>query len=152
MGVQVTFSAPQFFQLFPQFQSSVSDLQLTNVILPLAEQYVRNDGGGPVESVQSQTNLLNLAVAHICQLFYGANGQTPSALVGRISDATQGSVSVSVDMPEVPGAAWYMQTPFGAALWQAMAPYRTARYLARVNPTTQGFVQYPLGAGGRGWR
>ena len=131
MGVQVQFDAHAFLMLFPQFIPSVTELQISTFILPLAEQYVRNDGLGPVQTAQSQTNLLNLCVAHICVLFYGINGNAPSPMVGRISDATQGSVSVSAEMPssENANAAWFNQTPYGAALWAAMAPYRTARYL-----------------------
>jgi hypothetical protein len=128
MGIQVTFDPVAFVALFPQFASITSD-QLTTLILPLAEQYCRNDGGGPVSTAATQTNLLNLMVAHICQLFFGSNGQTPSPLVGRISNAAEGSVSVGTDFPTTPNNAWYVQTPFGAAFWAATAPYRTMRYI-----------------------
>ena len=151
MGVVVTFDPVAFIGLFPQF-SSIASGTLTAFVLPLAEQYVRNDGGGPVSNPASQTNLLNLAVAHLCQLFWGVNGDAPSTLVGQITSASQGSVSVGTAAPANPNAEWYYQTPFGAALWQAMAPYRTARYLPRINPQGQGYVQYPWGAGGFGRR
>ncbi len=128
MGVVVVFDPVAFQAMFPQFSSLTTD-QLTTMILPLAEQYCRNDGGGPVSTAATQTNLLNLAVAHIAALFYGVNGQSPSALVGRITNASEGSVSVSTDFPMTANSAWFMQTPFGAAFWQAMAPYRTMRYI-----------------------
>ena len=151
MGVQVTFDPVAFINLFPQFEPIAQSL-LVGFVLPLAEQYVRNDGGGPVRSPASQVNLLNLCVAHLCQLFFPINGNAPSTLAGQITSATQGSVSVGVAAPSNPNAEWYYQTPFGAALWQAMAPYRTARYLPKVNPQGQGYVQYPWGAGGFGRR
>ena len=151
MGVVVTFDVTAFLTTFPQFVS-VGPAVISGFVLPLAEQYVRNDGGGPVNNPASQTNLLNLAVAHLCQLFWGVNGNAPSTLAGQITSATQGSVSVGVAAPSNPNAEWFAQTPFGLALWQAMAPYRTARYLPRVNPQGQGYVQYPWGAGGFGRR
>lgn len=128
MGVQVTFNYATWAQAFPQF-SSLSEDQVVNGALPLAELYCRNDGGGPVSSSAVQTNLLNLMVAHICQLLYGVNGQGPSGIVGRITDATEGSVSVSADFPSTPSNAWFLQTPFGAAFWQATAVYRTMRFM-----------------------
>ena len=150
MGVIVTFDPQAFLSLFPQF-SNIDTATLTGFVYPLATQYVRNDGGGPVANPQSQTNLLNLCVAHLCQLFWpDAAGNPASGLAGQITSATQGSVSVSVAAPTNPNAEWFYQTKFGAALWQAMAPYRTARYLPMVNPQGQGFVQYPWGAGGVG--
>src|SRR5262249_37816262 len=66
------------------------------------------------------------------------NGQPstdPGALpnpgtVGRVASATEGSVSVTLEMPNQPAAAaWYLQTPYGASFWAATALYRTARYV-----------------------
>lgn len=128
MGVVVTFNYANWALLFPQF-SNLTQTQVTTLILPLAEQYCRNDGGGPVSSCATQTNLLNLMVAHVAQLMFGSATQPLSPLVGRLSNATEGSVSVGVDFPTTPNNAWFSQTPFGAAFWQATAPYRTMRYL-----------------------
>lgn len=130
MGVQVTFNYALWAQIFPQFKA-LSETQIVNLVLPLAEQYCRNDGGGPVTTAATQSNLLNLMVAHIAQLLYGVNGEAPSPLVGRISSATEGSVSVQTDWPSSANAngAWYNQTTFGAMYWQATLPYRTFRYM-----------------------
>lgn len=129
MGVQVTFDYASWIQAFPQF-GSLNELQVTGPALTLAEQFCRNDGGGPVTKAATQTNLLNLMVAHVCQLMYGVNGEAASPLVGRINSATEGSVSVQAEWPQgSPAAAWYLQTPFGAMYWQATLPYRTMRYI-----------------------
>ena len=128
MGVRVDFSLSNFVAIYPQF-ATLSPTQVVQGALPVAELYCRNDGGGPVSTAETQTTLLNLMVAHICQLMYGVNGQPAAGIVGRISDATEGSVSVSADFPMMPSNAWFMQTPFGAAFWQATAAYRTARYV-----------------------
>ncbi|OIN06083.1 hypothetical protein BFS86_19435 [Shewanella algae] len=128
MGVQVTFDYASWAAIYPMFPN-VLQTQVINGALPIAELYCRNDGGGPVGTAAIQTTLLNLMVAHICQIMYGVNGQPPSGVVGRISDATEGSVSVSTDYMSTANSAWYLQTPFGAAFWAATAPYRTARYI-----------------------
>lgn len=128
MGVQVTFDYTAWVAIYPMF-ASLTETQVVDGALPIAELYCRNDGCGPVTKAAIQTNLLNLMVAHICQLMYGVNGQSPSPLVGRMSSATEGSVSVSTEFPTTPTNAWYMQTPFGAMFWTASAPYRTMRYI-----------------------
>lgn len=84
--------------------------------------------------------LLNMLTAHIVKLYAPqVNGQPdtidPGAApnpgtVGRISNATEGSVSVTLEMPDQPAAAaWYLQTAYGASFWAATAVYRTARYV-----------------------
>lgn len=146
MGVIVNFNYTNWIKLFPMFAQNVSPEQAVDVILPLAEQYCRNDGGGPVNSEQSQTNLLNLMVAHIAQLLFGVNGSPPTGLVGRISNASQGSVSVATEFPSNnPSAAWYNQTQFGAAFYQAMAPYRTMRYLPGNQRSRRATTPGPFG-------
>lgn len=128
MGVQITFDYQAWLQIYPQF-ATLSQTQVVSGALPVAELYCRNDGGGPVSTAATQTTLLSLMVAHICQLMYGVNGEAPSGLVGRINTATEGSVSVGTDFPSTPNNAWFLQTPFGAAYWQATAAYRTMRYI-----------------------
>ena len=71
-----------------------------------------------------------MLVAHIAALNSGTNGNAAPETVGRVDQATEGSVSVHLDMGAVPGtAAWYMQTKYGAAYWSATKQYRTMRYL-----------------------
>ena len=119
MGVVITFDPVAWALLFPQF-SNLNSNQLTQVILPVAEQYSANDGSGPVCNPATQTQLLNLMVAHVAQLLFGSTLQPLSPLVGRISSATEGSVSVVTDFPETPTTAWYNQTQYGAA-WLVMS-------------------------------
>ena len=74
--------------------------------------------------------LLNLLTAHYAKLFGTINGEAPSGLVGRISSATEGSVSVSAEGPPASNSSWwYLQTPYGAAFWNATANMRTMRYV-----------------------
>jgi hypothetical protein len=63
-----------------------------------------------------------------------AGAQAPSPLVGRISDATEGSVSVATEWNASDPSAlenFLTQTKYGAAYWAMTSQYRTARYLAR---------------------
>lgn len=131
MGVQVAFSYSNWALLFPQF-SNLNETQITTLILPIAEGYCRNDGGGPVSNAANQTNLLNLIVAHVAQLMFGSTTDPLSSLVGRVADAAQGSVRVAVDMPTEPGAAWFNQTQWGAMFYQMSQAYRTFRYVPRA--------------------
>lgn len=124
--------------LFPEF-SNVSAPQYA-MYFDLATQYCRNDGCGPVSTVAIQTRLLNLMTAHIAFIFAGdSRSDGASGLVGRINSATEGSVSVGAEMPGAnANSAWYLQTKYGAAFWQATAVYRTARY--RRGPPNMGAV------------
>ncbi len=144
MGVIVTFDFTAWSALFPQFvtttptYTALTSTQVTTLILPLASQYCRNDGGGPVCDPTNQTALLNLMVAHVAQLLFGSSTQPLSALVGRIDSASEGSVSVHAEMPSTPAAAWFNQTVYGSAWWAMMSPYRTARYIPHPYPRNRG--------------
>lgn len=102
--------------------------------------------------------LLNMLTSHIVRLYAPqVNGQSDDidsgsspnpGTVGRIDSATEGSVTVSLDMPNQPqAAAWYMQTQYGASFWAATAVYRTARYVP-ANPMQPAF---PAGGAPYGW-
>ena len=129
MGVQVSFSYSSFVAQFPTFGYLTSD-QVQNY-WTMATGFVHNDGGGLVCSQSIQSALLNLATAHLCQLFAPtAQGQAASPLVGRISNASEGSVSIATEMQMPAGTAqWWNQSPYGAAAWEMMKPYRTMRYI-----------------------
>lgn len=144
MGVAVVFDYYAWVAQFPQF-ASISPSLVAGPVLKYATQYCVNDGSGPVTDAETQTCLLNLMVAHICAILYGVNGNQPSELVGRITDATEGSVSVSADFPTTPNNAWFVQTPWGAMFYQMCAPYRTMRYV----PGNCGSGFYGDYAGGR---
>jgi hypothetical protein len=74
-------------------------------------------------------------------------GQPAPPLVGRISNASEGSVSVQVDMGDAnaasPSQAWYEQTKWGAEFFAFCAQFRTARYAARPSPMPVG-GSYPF--------
>lgn len=145
---------------FPEL-AGVSEAQATLYFYSFAQLYVRNDGGGPVNDPTMQAGLLNLTTAHIARLFSSqTNGvsttggsTSPSPLVGRIATATEGTVTVNTEMPDQqPNAAWWNQTPYGAAVWVALKPFRTFRYLPsvrqRVYDPPYGYPRYGFRGGG----
>ena len=133
--------------------------ELSSIAQPLAQAYFNeatlyldNTAQSLVRdaSVGGQRSLiLNMLTAHVAALnaplLPGPNGSMSSSpLVGRIASAGEGSVSVSADLPDIPGtAAWFVQTKYGIAAWQALAPYRTFQY-------RPGRSRY--GCGFAGWR
>lgn len=126
MGVIATFSYEAWNARYPEF--NVSQVQAQAFWLE-ATIHHRNDGGGPVNDIAMQAMLLNMLTSHIAMLAVGTAAQPASGLVGRISSANQGSVSVSTELAGLPGnAAYYTQTPYGLAWWNATAVFRTAHY------------------------
>lgn len=92
-----------------------------------------------VTDVNTLTALLNMLTAHLAYLNApqlngqpNTSGTSPAPTqVGRISNASEGSVSAAFEMPNQPmEAAWYNQTQPGASFWAATARYRTFRYVA----------------------
>jgi hypothetical protein len=136
MGIQVNFDYQTWIALYPEF-ASVSAAQAQG-FFNLATVYHRNDGGGPVNNAALQTTLLNLVTAHIAALSVQAQGDPSpgspkdvNAPVGRISAASEGSVSVSFDYGTSASErrAFFAQTRYGAMYWAATQQYRTACYL-----------------------
>lgn len=98
-----------------------------------ATLYWDNTGCSPVTDPANQLTILNMLTAHIAALYGpqgGAGTGDPGAPVGRISNATEGSVSVALQNDYAPGTVqWYQQTKYGSSFWAATAQYRTARYV-----------------------
>jgi len=129
MGVTITFNYVEWKAAYPQF-AYLTEPQAVNYF-NMATMVHCNDGGGPVTDAQQQTNLLWLLTAHVAQLFAPSpSGQPSSGLVGRISQAAEGSVNVSVELVQLSqNAAWFTQTQYGLMYWTATAPFRTMRYV-----------------------
>lgn len=145
-GAVAVFDPDAFKVTYPQW-SGLPNPQL-QAYFDIATMYFRNDGTSPARTVAIQTLLLNLLTAHITQLSAGVDGQGPSAVVGRINSASEGSVSVGADYPANASNAWFLQTPFGASFWQATAAYRMVNYIP--GPTRFGNGLSNNFRGGRG--
>lgn len=143
----VTFNAATWKAVFPEF-SSVPDPVSTGYFLR-AQLLFTNTQGNPAFPDGNMEMLFLLLVSHIATLSGPADesGNTPPPgpqLVGRLTSASQGSVSVGAqwDGSGSPSEAWFTQTKYGAEFWQATAQYRTARYSAR--PTFVPSAIFPM--------
>lgn len=117
-----------------------------------AEMLLNNSCRSQVRDANKRQYWLYLLTAHCCFLRFGSNDGagrvTPApGIVGRISDAHEGSVGVTAswDASSVPqGQAYYIQTTWGALYWQQTARYRTFRFAA-APATMCGACGGPLG-------
>ncbi len=124
----VTFDVTAFKAAYPEF-STVTESVLDGYFAQATIQLDPTDSSRVTDQAQ-RTILLYLLVAHLAMLFSGANGVSPTSLVGRVTQATQGSVFVGVgDVFKNSNALWYAQTKYGAMYWQLTSPFRRAVYV-----------------------
>lgn len=124
MGVAVAFSYSVWQARYPELSAWVSPA-LGAAYFAEAGLYLDNTGCGPISVPTTQLLIMNMITAHIAALNAPVLEGESQSLVGRISGATEGSVSVQTDL-QVPGsAAWWAQTKYGLAAWQALARLRT---------------------------
>lgn len=133
LGGGVVFSYQTWSTRYPELAASVAaplaaayfvEAQLYCDNTPCTQIPTTDAGGNPVLAT-----LLNMMVAHIAALNAPIGGVASSPLVGRISSATEGSVTVQTDNQYPPGSVqWYQQTKYGAAFWRASGPYRRFQY------------------------
>lgn len=146
---QVTFDYARWIARYPEFYSVTEDV--AQAYFDEATVYHRNDGTGPVCNDTEQLALLGMITAHIAAQYATINGAAPSPLVGRISNASEGSVSVAVEgFNNIPGTQqWWLTTKYGANYWAATAQFRGLRY--RPGPSRFFGPIYP-GYGTVWWR
>ncbi len=142
MGVIAAFNLPSFVAQYPEFGSV--PVATAQSWWNQATLYNANDGSGPIQSMTTQQTLLNMLTAHIGCLagFLNPKNIPNPTVVGRISSASEGSVSVQTDYDTMakPGSqAWFTQTQYGAAWWQATLKYRSARYVPGFNRSIGGW-------------
>lgn len=130
MGV-VVFDPAAFKTRYPEFVS-VSDALLT-AFFTEAGLYLSNTDRSPVQNLTRRALLLNMLTAHIAWINGKLNGGGQPLPVGRTSSATEGSVSVSLEYMQPGTQAWFVQSQYGAAFWQATTSLRGFRY--RPRPT-----------------
>lgn len=160
----ITFVYADWVGMFPEF-AAVSPA-MGAVYFQIADAYFANSifnpafGCGDPLALERMTTLSYLVTAHIAWLLAprdlngnpSATGVPASPLVGRISSATEGSVSLGIELTGggSPSEAFFTQTKYGFMFWQATAGFRTAQYLA--NPTYVAGTGFPIFPGYRGRR
>lgn len=132
---------------FPELQVAVTP-EVAATLFRRACRMLNNTDTSIVADVDERLDLLNLVVAHLAAI--GGLGQAGGAtgLVGRVTNAKEGDVSVTVDAgPSSASSAWWLQTSYGFEYWTATAGYRTARYVPAAQPMME-----PFGLNGRVFR
>lgn len=126
----VAFDAAAFVARYPEF-SSVSPGAL-NAYFGEAGLYLSNSDNSPVQNLTRRAVLLNMLTAHIAALSGALSLGGEPVPVGRVSSATEGSVSATLEYLTQGSAAWFTQTQYGAAFWQATTSLRGFRYSPRA--------------------
>lgn len=129
----VVFDPAAFKIRYPEF-ANVSDTLLSACFVD-SGLYLSNADNSPVQSLARRQSLLWMLTAHIAKLGGALAADGQALPVGRVSSASEGSVSASFDyMTATPGTgAWFQQTQYGAAFWAATTALRGFRY--RPQPT-----------------
>ena len=122
MTTPATFVYSAWLARYPEFGDRVTS-DMANAYVPEATLYAGRASGNIV--------ILNALVAHIAALNAPNSEGESNDLVGRISNASQGSVSVATEMNLPDAAAYFAQTKYGVSAWQMMAGYRLARVYPR---------------------
>src|SRR6478736_3739929 len=128
----VVFDPTTFKVSYPEF-TTFSDARL-NLFFNMAQQSILdNTDNSPVMDLAYRSQLFDMLVGHLCLIFGNPGvGPTGGAVPpGRLSSATEGTVSSAFEYILPPGsamAAWFNQTKFGAMYWMATAQFRSAKY------------------------
>jgi hypothetical protein len=129
----VVYNQAQFLASYPEFTATNTayPTALANNFLT-ATLLLNNSCCSRVVDVNVRQQLLYMLTAHLTALYQGVNGQPPQGVVGRVSDATEGSVSMSAEYASTVSmsAAFYLQTQYGATFWASTVTYRTMTYVA----------------------
>lgn len=157
----ITFAYTDWIGQYPTF-ANVSQ-PFAQICFDTAGDFCDNTAQSMVPTTERLTRLLYLLTCHIAWLTApqinglpntGTGSVPPPQLVGRISSATEGSVSVQTESLGLVGsAAWFAQTQWGFMYWQLSALFRMARYVP--GPPALGPLsgRWPLpGSFGRGFR
>lgn len=127
------FNPDEFKAVYPQF-SKLTNEQL-QFFFEMAEDDLIDNSETSCIPLKTRKKLFYLLVAHMAEL-QGRIDSGNSGLVGRVSSATEGSVSISSDMPMGSGALeqWLKQTPYGNMFYALTARYRGALWVAATRP------------------
>lgn len=124
----VVFDPDDFKLQYPEFNQIESGV--LGRCFDQAEILLNNTNSSIVKSEKERKTLLYLLVAHIATLLHGKDGKGGAELVGAISSASEGTVSVSTNQAGINfNNAWYQQTQYGSTYWAMTAKYRTFRYV-----------------------
>ena len=122
----VALDVAKFALLYPGY-ATVTEPELQAYLLK-AGLYLNNTDNSIVSNIIERELLLYMIMAHLIHLSGASCGS--GGMVGRISSASEGSVSASADYitPTSGMMAWFLQTPYGAEYWAVTQKYRSFSY------------------------
>ena len=119
---------------YPELAGTV-DQALATALFTEAGLYLDNTDASIVADPALRLILLNMIVAHLAVMGGALDGASPTGQVGRVTSATEGSVSVSLDTGLAPGtASWWSITSYGLNFWAATKRYRSMHYRPGPRP------------------
>lgn len=156
MGAIATFDYGAWVARYPEF-AAVTSVTAAGYFAE-AGIYHDNTRCGLVCDETTQTYLMYMVTAHIAARYSQSAGspapgqpQNANTPVGRISSASEGSVSISTENSYPAGTAqWWQQTKYGSDYWEATKGYRTMRYVPRPSYVVNGAYMGRAGGWG-GW-
>ena len=125
----VVFDPTAFKARYPEF-AAVPDATLTACFME-AGLYLSNADNSPVQNLTRRATLFNMLTAHVAYLGGLLSADGMPRPVGRVSQASEGSVSAAFEGPPPGSAQWFQQSQYGASFWQATSSLRGFRYLAQ---------------------
>jgi hypothetical protein len=125
----VVFDPAAFKARYPEF-AAVANPTLA-ACFDEAGLYLSNSDNSPVQNLTRRATLLNMLTAHVAYIGGLLSADGMPRPVGRVSQASEGSVSAAFEgVPPTPGSgAWFQQSQYGAAFWQATSSLRGMRYI-----------------------
>ena len=125
----VVFDPAAFKARYPEF-AAVANPTLA-ACFDEAGLYLSNSDNSPVQNLTRRATLLNMLTAHVAYIGGLLSADGMPRPVGRVSQASEGSVSAAFEgVPPTPGSgAWFQQSQYGAAFWQATNSLRGMRYI-----------------------
>jgi len=141
---------------FPEFAPG-PDSSLAQLYFNDATLFLDNTAASQVTDLTQREQLLGLLTAHIAKLSGWPQGGAAagSGLVGPITSATEGSVSVTAQALAGANAsalrAWLSQTQYGAMFYAMTTAYRMARYFPGRTPYLGVGPRYFGRSGWYGW-
>ena len=134
----VQFNYSEWALYFPELAGSITSAQ-AQLYFNRAQLFCDNSPCSIIQNLCEREILLNLATAHVATLMAPLNGAPSSPLVGRINNATEGSVTVATQLDVPTGCPQYLaQSKYGIEFYNATAKYRMMSYVPgpRSNPAS----------------
>ena len=123
----VVFDPAAFKARYPDF-AAVADPTLA-ACFDEACLYLSNADNSPVQNLTRRATLFNMLTAHVAYLGGLLSADGMPRPVGRVSQASEGSVSAGFEYLTPGTHAWFTQSQYGAAFWQATSSLRGMRYI-----------------------